>query len=375
MSVQVSYKNQFVLFLFLLITLLLAIEIFVNFWLYNFYSCDFESNEIFQEVDPETKRKICLENLGFGFTKQSITRVEGAMGNPDTYNERGVVHVNLDGFRGPEVSKEKPLNTYRIITIGGSTTFGNGVIDKHTYPFFLQKLFDQTNFGVKIEIINAGWPFEWSLTESNRITSELLDYEPDLFIVYDGANEIIEHNRFQNLKATAPQWKQRWMEICDLGNQLGFDTIVTLQPLVTTGKKILTLQEHKIKLAVEKKGWLDNYSPYFEQLDELKNHCTLTADLSNIFDHVEEPIYFDPYHTGHLGNKIIAEKFYVLSLPIVKEGITKGDFKMDSSTDYLEEIDSRILTNDFNGFTDEFYYILRDIVSSYKTPRIYTLFS
>jgi len=64
MPVQVSYKKQFVLLFLLTLTFLVVVEVVVNIWLYYFYSCDFEDNEIFGNVDTQTKRKICLENIG-----------------------------------------------------------------------------------------------------------------------------------------------------------------------------------------------------------------------------------------------------------------------------------------------------------------------
>ncbi len=65
MSVQVSYKKQFVLGILLLIVLLGVIEVFANIWLYNVYRCEFEDNEIFKNTDPVANRKLCLESLGY----------------------------------------------------------------------------------------------------------------------------------------------------------------------------------------------------------------------------------------------------------------------------------------------------------------------
>jgi hypothetical protein len=44
--------------------------------------------------------------------------------------------------------------------------------------------------------------------------------------------------------------------------------------------------------------------------------------LRNSFDHNLETIYFDKGHVGDLGNKIIAEKLFELSLPIVMKNHT-----------------------------------------------------
>jgi len=51
----------------LLVTFLVIVEVIVNIWLYNFYRCDFEDNEIFKDMDSETKRNICIDSIGYGF--------------------------------------------------------------------------------------------------------------------------------------------------------------------------------------------------------------------------------------------------------------------------------------------------------------------
>jgi len=123
MGVRVSYKKQFVFMLMLFLTFLVVVEVLVNIWLYNFYRCDFEDNEIFKNVDPEINRKICIESLGYD-TSERMTWVNGttfdeAQGGLD----EKIVHINSHGFRGVEFTKEKDENVYRFFTLGGSTNF------------------------------------------------------------------------------------------------------------------------------------------------------------------------------------------------------------------------------------------------------------
>jgi len=82
----------------------------------------------------------------------------------------------------------KPKGMFRIFCLGGSTTVGYPYWYIGSFSTFLRdrlrKLFPERN----IEIINLG------LTATNSYTvldmaRELVDYEPDLFLVYDGHNE------------------------------------------------------------------------------------------------------------------------------------------------------------------------------------------
>jgi len=363
----------------LLMTLLIVMEVFVNIWLYYFYRCDFEDNEIFKNVNPEINRKICLESLEYDFSNQKVACATGTMhGGGDVAEACGgfddnVIRYNSERFRGPEFTKDKDENMFRIFTVGGSTTFGSGVLDNQTYPYYLQEFYDEANLDFKVEVINAGIPGAWSEHEVRLIKNRLLALDPDLFIIFDGWNELNYEERGHE-KASPIFWKNRWIEICDLGEQQGFDTIISIQPSVNFGKKILTVQEYEHYLTRINTGFLDSYPFYVEQLEELKNHCTLTADLRDIFDDIEEPIFFDRIHTGPRGNQIIAQTLYSLSLPIVMKGEESIELDIDYETGALKETNVRLNSNeDENGFIEKVSMASRDIISSYKTPKVFSL--
>ena len=48
--------------------------------------------------------------------------------------------INSLGFRDRrEYSLEKPPNTFRILVLGDSVTFGHGTLDDTTYPYLLEQ--------------------------------------------------------------------------------------------------------------------------------------------------------------------------------------------------------------------------------------------
>ena len=241
MSVQVSYKNQVVTAIILLVILLGVVELFANIWLFNIYKCEFEDNELFEDTDKESLRKICLENIGLASADEGFDWIKGTRGPVSGINEK-IVYINSEGFRGPEFTKEKPENTIRIFTFGGSTTFGSGVLDHQTWPAILQKKFDEIDSFIKIEVINVGWSNWDSIDETNLIKNKLLDYEPDIFFVYDGTNDA--RKLWEGKEGMSPiLWKERWAEICELATTKNIDTIITLQPMAGTGKRIITQPE------------------------------------------------------------------------------------------------------------------------------------
>jgi len=86
------------------------------------------------------KEKIypCDEPVGFG--NGATDQSSSAQRNLAT-EARACIEItyNSHGFRGNEFEKEKPDNTFRIFTLGGSTTEGVGAEDDETWPAHLQQ--------------------------------------------------------------------------------------------------------------------------------------------------------------------------------------------------------------------------------------------
>ena len=113
-------------------------------------------------------------------------------------------------------------------------------------------------------------------------------------------------------------WKDRWIEICNLGKEKNFDTLIFLQPIAGGGNKILSDMENA---AYEKttKYYVNDYKKFALELNELNNHCTGVKDLRNVFDDYSYTIFTDGIHTVDGGNRLVAEEMYSMVLPIIQE--------------------------------------------------------
>jgi lysophospholipase L1-like esterase len=111
--------------------------------------------------------------------------------NPTTSESREP-HINSLGFRGPEFSKNKPRGTYRVICLGGSTTFGTRELDdSQTYPALLERKLNQTPGPLRFEVINAG-VLGWTSAESLiNLQFRVLELSPDMVIDMEGVNDAI----------------------------------------------------------------------------------------------------------------------------------------------------------------------------------------
>ena len=291
MSMRVSYKKQFLLGIMLLLVFIIFLELVAYASLYIIDYCMIGKRGFYSELNNFQHNEICMNNsqLDFGYIPNLYLF-------PNQHSE--TVNVNSFGFRGDEISKEKEDDVFRIFVVGGSTAFGlYTTSDYSTIPGYLQVLFDETEKTTKVEVINAGIPSAFSYTEIKYIKEKLVDFEPDMFIIYDGYNDlnrnydqynsvagerdnildiILEVQKYipiinlqyiassalneinistdpkkvydfisDKIKEKSEIWKERWNEICKIGEEKNYTTIIALQPIIGTGERELSELEQK----------------------------------------------------------------------------------------------------------------------------------
>lgn len=118
-------------------------------------------------------------------------------GTPNYKSPDGLNIHNSYGFRGPEVVIPKPKGTYRIVALGGSTTYTVDVKDwRKDYPRQLEKELRKRYNHSNIEVVNAGLN-SWNTHESLiNFEFNVLDLQPDMIIIYDSINDV--HSRLVN---------------------------------------------------------------------------------------------------------------------------------------------------------------------------------
>ena len=342
MSVQVSYKKQSLLGIIGLLILFLVIEVIANVWWVTQINCEFEENEIFMSMDEERRHQLCVD----------LYEVK-TLGDELIPNQQSnSVTINSLGFRGDEFSPEKPDNVYRIFMLGGSTMFGHGATsDQTTIPGYTQEFFQNHDVEFKIEIINGGIQGADSYTETKIIENKLINYSPDMVIIYDGWNDLRADN-------TSESVYNNWNLMCDLGQENDFDVIIALQPIAGFGDKMLTKQETEYSTLGTNYddapliNSLSQYGKYTSNLDDLDN-CTSSINLRSVFDNETSPIYWDQGHVSDKGNNIVAQALYdEISEFLPKNFVTI--IPTTYSTDNLSE----------NNFENQ----IRSLLSNYKTP-------
>ncbi len=97
---------------------------------------------------------------------------------------------NSLGYRGAEFAVPRPSGTFRIFTLGGSTTYGTGVTTDETYPAQLQRILREEYGYTNVEVVNAGVEAYASHDSLANLTYHVLDHDPNLVIVYHGINDV-----------------------------------------------------------------------------------------------------------------------------------------------------------------------------------------
>ncbi len=98
---------------------------------------------------------------------------------------------------------QKAPGSYRIFCLGGSTTYGRPYNDSTSFAGWLRELLPAADKSKNWEVINAGG-ISYASYRVAHLMEELVNYQPDLFIIYTGHNEFLEERTFRKIKEIPP---------------------------------------------------------------------------------------------------------------------------------------------------------------------------
>lgn len=134
--------------------------------------------------------------------KPGFTSKEGA--------EHQIAHNSL-GFRGPEVVTPKPAGTFRILCLGGSSTYGHGPTSNDTtWPARLQAYLSQAKPDALIEVVNGGCQGYSSFESLANLAFRGLPLQPDLVVVYHTINDM-RCALYPGVRPDNTHWRANWM--------------------------------------------------------------------------------------------------------------------------------------------------------------------
>jgi tetratricopeptide (TPR) repeat protein len=128
-----------------------------------------------------------------GFSSYIPLFVEQA--GPDGKTIMATAKNKLTFFNSQQFAADKPAGTYRIFCAGGSTTFGRPYNDTTSFCGWLRAMLPKADPSREWELINVGG-VSYASYRVALLMEELVRYEPDLFIIYSGHNEFLEHRTY-----------------------------------------------------------------------------------------------------------------------------------------------------------------------------------
>lgn len=137
-----------------------------------------------------------------GFSGYAPLFVEA--GTPDGGRVMRTADGKFDWFNRQEFAVPKDPAVTRVFCLGGSTTYGRPYDDATSFCGWLRAFLPAADPGRRWEVVNAGG-ISYASYRIVRLMDELVEYEPDRFIVYTGHNEFLERRTYGRLME-APEW-------------------------------------------------------------------------------------------------------------------------------------------------------------------------
>ena len=123
--------------------------------------------------DDKRLKEIYRQTLGPVGTSARVTDVL----EPDS-DEKFLISLNSDGFRGIERGKTEPGDLERIIVLGSYQAFGVGVNDDETYTDKLEEVLGEGH-----EVLNAGRMSSSAIVGLAHLKNNVINRYPDLVIL------------------------------------------------------------------------------------------------------------------------------------------------------------------------------------------------
>ncbi|MCH2107367.1 MAG: SGNH/GDSL hydrolase family protein, partial [Planctomycetes bacterium] len=125
--------------------------------------------------------------------------------------KRRVSHNSM-GLRGPEVELPKPAGRFRIICLGGSSTYGHGPSSNGaTWPARLEHHLRTARPDRDIEVVNAGCRGYSTFESLGNYAFRLSDLDPDLVLIYHTVNDM-RCALYLDVQRDNTHWRAVWKD-------------------------------------------------------------------------------------------------------------------------------------------------------------------
>ena len=107
-------------------------------------------------------------------------------------------------FNNQAFAADKPGNGVRLFCLGGSSSYGYPWNAQAAFTAVLGDVLDAAHPDRRFEAINVSG-ISYAMYRLRIVAEELIEYEPDVFIIYSGNNEFVERSFYDELKSRGEQ--------------------------------------------------------------------------------------------------------------------------------------------------------------------------
>jgi len=126
----------------------------------------------------------------------SYVHPEAGFRVPVPSQEIGPIHINSDGFRGPELENPKPEGRIRIAFLGASTTFcAEASSDAKTWPAQLVRMLGERFPRNEFDYVNGGIPGIGADESLRNLEHRIAPLQPDVVVIYHATNDLSRDTR------------------------------------------------------------------------------------------------------------------------------------------------------------------------------------
>lgn len=158
-------------------------------WVATYWLMHYSSQDQFRQFATLSQNEKRFASEGESASKYHPHRFLGYTPSPNY--TRGKNYHNANGYRGESIPPVKSPDEFRIVCVGGSTTYTSSVENpSDAYPAVLEKQLHDHGY-LNVRVINAGAE-GWSSWESLvNVNFRVLDLDPDMVIIYHAVNDVI----------------------------------------------------------------------------------------------------------------------------------------------------------------------------------------
>jgi lysophospholipase L1-like esterase len=176
-SIRSLRRTELILPVFSIFLTLFLLEVGARLWLNYLATPDqYDRYVLFTSIDPKD----------FAFTPHPYLSYY-----PTPNYRKGLTSHNSLGYRNDEFPLEKPSGVYRIVAVGGSSTYDVTIKDNaDTFTAQLERLLKEDYGYQNVQVINAGVPGYNSWEILVNLEFRVLDLDPDVVIIYENTNDV-----------------------------------------------------------------------------------------------------------------------------------------------------------------------------------------